>query len=107
MIETKWGPREGWFPRDPLRENRPAPATLSQRNLALVIRQPLIKRLQLRIQRTRYLQAARSDKFRLEVVIELEHVAQVFRSRESESAIRIRSYRVVFAGNTQALRILL
>ena len=58
-------------------------------------RQPIGKTLQLRVDRARELNAARTAEICTEVMIELEHVAEVLRAGESQAAIHIERHVLV------------
>ncbi|MDP1767601.1 MAG: hypothetical protein Q8L74_02220 [Nitrospirota bacterium] len=50
---------------------------LFERNISLVLSQPLVERLQGGIQRARLVEIARPAEDRLEVTFELEHLAEI------------------------------
>src|SRR5438128_3274067 len=65
------------------------PHPLRERNLVLVPPQPLLERLQLRVQAPRQLDVPHADEILVEVALELEHVAQVVRARKPEPAVHL------------------
>src|SRR5262245_42919176 len=69
--------------------------SLSERNLARVPREPLIVGLQFRVERSRECNVARPAVVIVEVTLELEHVPEVVRSGEPETAIHIGRHGVV------------
>src|SRR5262245_66558530 len=67
----------------------------SERNTSLVLRQPLVERLELRIQLPRDLCASGSNDRFFEIPIDLEHVAHFVGALEAEAAVCIRFDRIV------------
>src|SRR5688572_24452835 len=75
------------------------------RDAALILFEPLIEILELRIQRLRRLDAARSENFLLEIAVHLEHVPVFIGALEAVSPIVIGLRRVVrHRPDAQALR---
>src|SRR5215813_9432421 len=71
----------------------------SERNAALVLRQPLVERLELRIQLPRDVCTSGSDDRFFEIPIDLEHIAHFVGSLEAEAAVGIRFDRIVLDGS--------
>src|SRR5438067_12247687 len=77
-------------------------------NAALVLRQPLVERLELRIQLPCDIRAPRCNDFFFELAINLEHVAHLIRALEPEAPVRVRVDRIIFHGtDAEAFRKLL
>src|SRR5262249_20396836 len=62
----------------------------SERNATLVLRQPLVERLELRIQLLCDVRASSSDDMFFEISIDLEHIAHFVGSLEAEATVCIR-----------------
>src|SRR5215813_12959509 len=62
----------------------------SERNATLVLRQPLVERLELRIQLLCDVRASGSDDMFFEISIDLEHIAHFVGSLEAEATVCIR-----------------
>src|SRR6185436_11002555 len=62
---------------------------LAERDAVLVCGDPLFERLQLGIERSRQGQIARAAILLVEVVLDLEHVAQILRAGESDRAVGV------------------
>src|SRR2546425_8878553 len=81
---------------------------LSDRDAALVFLQPLIEVLELRVERTSRIDAARTDDLFFKVAVHLEHVSVFVSALEAEGAIVIRLDRIVLHGSdAETLRQLL
>src|SRR3970282_827494 len=79
-------------------------APLGERDAVLVLREPAAEGLQRGIQRARRVQVARGAELRLELLHELEHVAELRGPRETELAVLLGRQRVVGHLLAQLLR---
>src|SRR5688500_15798746 len=78
------------FDARPVRAVRPVRPVISfHRNLVLVPLEPLVERLQLRVQLPSRFDVTHADELIVEVPLELEHVAQVISTGEAEAAIDV------------------
>src|ERR1700752_124360 len=103
IIEEKWGrsPINPFFVFQKWVNRATAPFFESEpldRNRALILRNPLLEVLQLRIQLACDVRAAHPKDLFFEMPIDLEHVAHYLGARKSEAAIDIRVDGVVFHG---------
>ncbi len=78
---------------------------LRQRNLALVLAEPLIEGVRGRMERSREVDASRTEDLLFEVAIDLEHVAQLVGAGETEAAVGIRLDGVVLDVDAKTLRV--